>query len=181
MSIDALSQWLASYYLQIKFIHVGFATMWLWSTSVAYLNYLVPVFRAWQENPESIDLIKKRNWVMERFYEGVVLEHIAFPVVLITGLSLFLISGWGPQSYWLAMKLVIVVLVFLPIECFDYWLSHFGGNKAKIRKDITNGDSLNSLRYERAIHFHWWFLIITTPIISVAGVTVLYLAIVKPM
>ena len=79
------------------------------------------------------------------------------------------------------MKLTIVVLVFLPIEVFDYWLSHFGGNKAKIRRSIPDGDSLMSTRYERAIHYHWWFLIVTTPIISIAGVTVLYLAIDKPM
>lgn len=181
MSIDVLAQWLSSHYLQIKLIHVAFATMWLWSTSVAYLNYLVPVLRAWQANPEDIDHIKKRNWAMERFDEGVILEHIAFPVVLISGLTLLWLSGWGPQAYWLAMKLVIVVLVFLPIECFDYWLSHFGGNKAKIRKDTPNEDSFNSPRYERAIHLHWWFLIVTTPIITVGGMTVLYLAIVKPM
>ncbi len=181
MSIDALTQWLISHYLQIKFIHVSFATLWLWSTSVAYLNYLVPVFRAWQANPDDIEQIKKRNWVMERFDEGVILEHIAFPAVLISGLSLLLITGWGPQSYWLAMKLTIVVLVFLPIEFCDYWLSHFGGNKAKIRRDTPSGDGFASRRYENAVHLHWWFLIVTTPVIAVGGMTVLYLAVAKPM
>tara|TARA_R110001592_G_scaffold50620_1_gene156374 strand:- start:9600 stop:10145 length:546 start_codon:yes stop_codon:yes gene_type:complete len=181
MSMDTLSQWLASHYIHIKFIHISFATLWLWSTSVAYLNYLVPVLRAWQANPDDIDSIKKRNWAMERFDDGVILEHTAFPAVLISGLALLLISGWGPQSYWLAMKLTIVVLVFLPIECLDYWLSHFGGNKAKIRRSLPDGDSFNSPHYELAIHRHWWFLIVTTPVIAIGGMTVLYLAIVKPM
>lgn len=181
MSMDTLSQWLAGHYIHIKFIHISFATLWLWSTSVAYLNYLVPVLRAWQANPDDIDTIKKRNWAMERFDDGVILEHIAFPAVLISGLALLLISGWGPQAYWLAMKLTIVVLVFLPIECFDYWLSHFGGNKAKIRRSLPDSDSFNSPHYELAIHRHWWFLIVTTPVIAIGGMTVLYLAIVKPM
>ena len=89
--------------------------MWFWSTSVAYTYYLVPLFRAWQQNPQELDRIHLRNWAMERFDDGAILEHIAFPIVLLTGVLLMLISGWSPDAGWFALKLVLVVLVFLPI------------------------------------------------------------------
>lgn len=181
MSLELISQWLGGHYLQIKFVHIVFAMIWLWSTAVAYLNYLLPVMRAWQANPHDQNTISQRNWVMERFDDGVVLEHIAFPALLLSGLTLLMISGWGPQSYWLALKLTIITLVFLPIECCDYWLSHFGGNKKKIRDAEADIDGTVSLRYEKAIHYHWWFLIVTTPIIVTSGLTVVYLAVVKPL
>ena len=46
------------------------------------------------------------------------------------------------------MKMVLVVLVFIPIEAVDYYLAHFGGNKEKIRQ---SGDMV---RYEKLIHIH---------------------------
>ena len=72
------------------------------------------------------------------------------------------------------MKLVLIVLVFLPIEIADFYLAHFGGNKERLRRA---GDEV---AYERAIHLHWWFLITTTPIVIVSITFAFYLAIVKP-
>lgn len=172
--LDGLMTFLAPYYLQIKFIHLLFVAMWFWSTSVAYRNYLVPLFRAWQREPDKLDRIHLRNWAMERFDQGAVLEHIAFPMVLLSGLLLMGISGWSPASGWFAMKLVIVVLVFLPLEIFDYYLSHFGGNKANVR---ANG---SAAEYEFAIRRHWTFLVVSTPVVVVSITWVVYLAITKP-
>ena len=115
-----------------------------------------------------------RNWTMERFDEGVKLEHIAFPVILITGPLLMLAAGWSPIHGWMALKLVLVVLVFLPLEAMDYYLSHFGGNKAQLR---LAGDTYG---YESAIHNHWWFLIISTPIVAISIPFTIYLAVTKP-
>jgi len=44
----------------------------------------------------------------------------------------------------------------------DFHLAHFGGNKERLHHS-SNGEA-----YENAIHTHWWFLIITTPIIIVS-------------
>ncbi len=169
---------LASYYLQIKFFHVACAMIWLASTSVAYINYLLPAIRAWQRAPDNELLIQQRNIAMERFDKGVLLEHAAFPLLLISGLLLLVAGPWGPSHFWLALKLCIVVLVFLPIEVLDYWLSHFGGNKKAIRE---SGLADVALSYERAIQQHWLFLVVSTPVIAVSGVLVLYLAVVKPL
>jgi len=168
------SDHLAEYYVYIKFFHMVFAAIWAWSTSVAYMAYLVPLFRDWQRNPDDPEKTQLRNWALERFDEGAKLEHIAFPMLLITGTMLMLAGGWSPDSGWFAMKLVIVVLVFLPIEIADYHLAHFGGNKAKLRH------AGNAKAHEAAIHTHWWFLVITTPIVAISITFTFFLAVVKP-
>ncbi|MEM6484005.1 MAG: hypothetical protein AAF662_03320 [Pseudomonadota bacterium] len=111
---------------------------------------------------------------MERFDDGAILEHIAFPVVLTTGLLLMVTGGWSPASGWFAMKMVIVVLVFLPVEFSDYHLAHFGGNKLAIR---SNG---STVEYESTIRRHWFFLVVSTPVVIVSISYVLFLAIAKP-
>ncbi|MBD2858076.1 hypothetical protein IB286_03580 [Spongiibacter sp. KMU-158] len=177
--VNFVAEHLGPYYAQVKFIHLLFATMWLWSTSVAYINYVVPVLRQWFLDPNSPELLRKRNEALERFDEGVVIEHVAFPFVLVTGVLLLMIGGWGVHNDWLVIKLALVILVFIPIEIFDYWLSHFGGNKRKAR--LKEGvDALDSPRYEKLTQMHIWFLTVTTPVISMAGITVLYLATAKP-
>ena len=172
--IEFFQAWLAPYYLQIKFVHLVFVAMWFMSTSVAYRFYLVPIFREWMKAPKDLDRVRMRNWAMERFDDGAVLEHIAFPILLITGPMLMLAGGWSPVHGWFAMKLVIVVLVFIPVEVMDYYLAHFGGNKEKIRA----GDAPEA--YESAIHRHWWFLIVSSPIVIVTIPYVIYLVVVKP-
>jgi len=104
----------------------------------------------------------------------VVLEHIAFPVILVTGPLLFLIAGWPLDAPWLVVKLLVVILVFVPMEVVDYYLSHFGGNKYRLRK---RGDPE---AYERSIRRHWRFLRVTTPLIIVFVPLVIFLSIVKP-
>lgn len=56
----------------------------------------------------------------------------------------------------------------------SYYLSHFGGNKYKLR---MRGESV---KYERAIAYHWLFLRISTPFIVVFVPLAIFLAVVKP-
>jgi len=172
--IEAVQQLLAPWYLQIKFVHLVFVAVWFMSTSVAYRFYLLPIFVAWMKSPRDVDAVRMRNWAMERFDDGAILEHIAFPVLLITGPMLMLAGGWSPAQGWFAMKLVMVVLVFIPIEVMDYYLAHFAGNKEKIR---ATG---NAPAYEAAIHTHWWFLIVSSPVVIITIPYVIYLVVVKP-
>jgi len=172
--IDFLQNTLGPYYNIIKFVHLMFAAMWVFSTATAYSTYVLPVFKAWRRNPHDIEVIRARNWVMERFDEGAIYEHIAFPMVLITGPLLYVIGGWTTAQSWLDLKLLIVVGLFIPIEIMDYYLSHFGGNKAKVK---LAGDAI---AYERAVHTHWWFFLVTTPAVMIYGVLVLFLATAKP-
>jgi len=42
-----------------------------------------------------MELQRRLIWAYEQFDKTVVLEHIAFPVVLITGLLMFFMAGWS--------------------------------------------------------------------------------------
>jgi uncharacterized membrane protein len=175
MTAEALRAWLAPYYLDIKFVHVIAAAAWIWSTSVAYMFYLLPAFKAWRRNPSDPQIRALRDWVMDRFDSGAIYEHIAFPLVILTGSMMIFLAGWTLASTWLALKLLIVIGLFIPIEVCDYYLSHFGGNKARLR---ARGEHA---RVEIMIHRHWWFLLLTTPIITVFPFVVVFLAVTKSL
>lgn len=173
--IEILQNTFSSYYLYIKFIHVFFVMIWAWSTSVAYGWYVKGAFVKWTENPDDPEAIKRRNWAIEQFDKGVVLEHVAFPIIIVTGPLLWIISGVSLDNPWLLLKILVVVFVFVPIEIIDYYLAHFGGNKYKLR---MRGESE---KYERSIRQHWLFLRVTTPFIIVFVPLTIFLAIVKPV
>lgn len=73
--LTTANEFLSDHYLTLKFVHMVFAAIWAWSTSVAYGNYLVPLFRDWQRAPHDPERIRLRNWAMERFDDGAKLEH----------------------------------------------------------------------------------------------------------
>ncbi|MBL8628174.1 MAG: hypothetical protein JNM81_01000 [Rhodospirillaceae bacterium] len=172
--MNAIIDFLQPYYQHIRFVHLTAVMVWVWSTSVAYAYYLLPVFKAWRRNPDDQQIIELRNWVMERFDHGVIYEHIAFPIVIIAGIMLYIVGGHSTAENWLLLKLAIVIGVFIPIEITDYYLSHFGGNKHKLRKAGSAQD------YERGIQLHWWFFLITTAVVMLGGTAVIFLAVVKP-
>ena len=172
--IEAIQSTFSDYYLEIRFVHVFSVMIWAFSTAVAYGWYVKGAFVKWEANPTDATAINRRNWAIEQFDRGVILEHTAFPVVLVSGLLLLSISGWTVDTPWLLLKLLVVVLVFLPMEIFDYHLSHFGGNKYRLR---LRGESD---RYEVAIRRHWLFLRVTTPLIILFVPLTMFLAMVKP-
>lgn len=174
---ETLQQFLAPYYLYIKMVHVPFAFLWLFSVVMGYAHYLVPVMQAWRRDPSDPGLTLMRNWVFERFDEGVSVEHVAYPMLLLTGALLFIAGGWGPHAGWLMLKLAIVIVVTVPMEGIDYYISHLNGNKRYQRDKDGKPDWA---RYETALHRHWWFFLVTTPMIGFMVISVLYLAFTKP-
>jgi len=172
--IDAIRESLGAYYQYIKFVHLLAAMMWSWSTAVAYVWYIKDAWKEWAENPHDPILKARRDWAFEQFDKGVVLEHLAFPVILITGPLMIILAGWPLMTPWLAVKLAIVLFVFIPIEIFDYWLSHMGGNKTRVRKQN------DPKKFDHFIRIHWIFFQITTPLIVIFMPLVVFLATVKP-
>ena len=166
---------LAPWYAQIKFLHIVLVGIWAFSTAVAYQNYVIPAFRRALANPDDARAIDHRNRMIEAFDKGVVLEHVAFPGVIVTGLLMLWLGGWSPaDSWWLAAKLALVVLLFIPMEIVDYRISHFSKPKRQMRLD---GETE---RLEAAIAFHWKFLRVSTFIVVTAIPAAIYLAVVKP-
>ncbi|MCG8591628.1 MAG: hypothetical protein MJE66_20210 [Proteobacteria bacterium] len=163
------------YYLYVKAVHVLAAMVWAFSTAVAWAFYLRPAFKAALRDPDDTVAIERRNFLMERFDRGAAVEHVAFPVLVVTAL-LLLWMGRVDLTQWNAItaKLWIGVLVIIPMECVDYYLSHFGGNKASIRR---SGDAE---RYERFMAYHWRFFQVTEPLVVVIVPLMVFLAVARP-
>ena len=162
------------YYLHIKFIHLIAVMAWSWSTAVAYTSFLKPAYIKWKRNPDNDIWKERRNWAFEQFDRGVVIEHVAFPLLLLSDALLYIIGNWNLEFKWLVLKLCIIAAVFIPMELLDYYLSHMGGNKFHIKK---SGDTQ---RYERFIQHHWLFFRITTPLIGIFMPLVIFIAVTKP-
>jgi|GEM_PF-1529927 uncharacterized membrane protein len=171
----AVAEWLGAWYLQIKFLHVILVGIWAFSTAVAYQNYVIPAFRRALARPDDAEAVAHRNRMIEAFDKGVALEHIAFPGLLLTGLALLWAGGWSSaETWWLAAKLTLVVLIFIPMEIVDYRISHFSKPKRQMRLE---GETE---QLEAAIAFHWKFLRVSTFFVVTAIPAAIYLAIVKP-
>mgnify|MGYP003987498079 CR=1 FL=1 len=171
-----LHSMISPFYLEIKTLHLLSVAMWSFSTAVAFRNYFVPVYKYWIRHRDDEAAIQDRNDVMEKFDRGAVLEHVAFPVAIITGLLMIWIAGWSLNSVnWLVLKLGIILFVFVPVEIVDYYISHFGGNKERIRRSATPE------RYEPMVLFHWKFFKVTTPLVMIFIPLLFYLAVAKPM
>ncbi len=175
-ALDAIRSAFGPYYLHVKFVHLFAVMIWACSTAVAYVWYVRSAYVRWLRAPDDEEARRRRDYAMEQFDRGAVLEHVAFPVIIATGLLLFIAGGWsvGFSLSWLSTKLVVVVLVFIPMETIDYWLAHFGGNKRRIRR---TGDLE---KYERTMARHWLFLRVSTPIVATTIPAVIFLAVVKP-
>ncbi len=113
--IEALQSSLGSHYLYIKFVHVFAVMIWAWSTAVAYGWYVKGAFLRWSAEPDDPELIRRRNYAIEQFDRGVILEHVAFPVIIVTGPLLYLVAGWPADAPWLLLKLLVVVFVVMPM------------------------------------------------------------------
>jgi hypothetical protein len=174
--LEELRAMFQPFYLYFKAIHLFTVAMWAFSTVVAYRNYILPTFIAWERNPEDQGAIANRNLAIERFDKGAVLEHIAFPLVLLTGIIMVWLAGWPwLQLNWLGLKLLIIAVVFVPMEVVDYYISHGGGNKRRIRH---SGDMQ---RYEHMIGYHWRFFRVTTPQVVIIVPLLFLLAVTKPL
>ena len=173
--LDSLRQALAPAYLWIKAIHVLAVMIWAWSTAVAYAYFVKPAYRRALRRPDDEAARAERDRFMERFDRGTLLEHVAFPVILVTGILLLWISGFTLLRWsWLLAKTLLVVLVFVPMEVVDYYLAHGGGNKRRLRRAGRHE------RHARMMERHWLFFRITEPIVLVLIPMAIVLAIAKP-
>jgi hypothetical protein len=166
---------LAPWYPYVKAVHVIAAAVWSFSTAVAWVFYLKPALRRAARTPEDRDARARRDHYLELFDRGAIVEHVALGFMVVTALAMLWL-GRVDLARWsfVTAKLWIGVLVIVPIEAIDVYLSHLGGNKAGIRR---TGDMA---RYERMVRHHTTFLRVTEPIVVVVVPLLFVLAIAKP-
>ena len=121
--MDGVRGWLVEHYLTLKFAHLLLVMLWGF-TAIGAFWVLVVAHRDAKRAPEDTELGRRRRWVFARFGEVVIIEHVCFPLVLLTGAALWWAADWPLSGSWLSVKLHIVLGVFVPMEIIDVALSY---------------------------------------------------------
>ncbi len=172
---EALRAAIGAYFPYIKALHVLSAGLWGFSTAVAWSYYLKPALRAARRNPDDPALRSRRDEFMKRFDRGARIEHVAFAVLVVTSLLMLWIAQVDLARWnYITAMLWLGILIILPMEIVDIYLSHLGGNKSRLH---AKGDAD---AYERAMDWHWTFLRVTEPLVMVLVPIMFLIAIVKP-
>jgi len=173
--LEELRQTLGHYFLYIKALHVMSVAVWSFSTAVAWVWYLKPALTAARARPDDPLRRARRDEFMDRFDRGAALEHYAFAILVSTAIAMLWINGVDLTRWsFVTVKFWIGVFVILPMEAIDIYLSHLGGNKARVR--AAHGQ----LNHERMMEWHWIFFRVTEPLVVVLIPTMFFLAILKP-
>ena len=150
----------------LKLIHIGSLILWLGPALGAWL-----VFKVVEQDDVS-PVTAKVNRV---FFAMIVLEHIAFVTLLVSGVAMAF--QFGGASSWLQQKLYIVGLVIIPLEVVDIllgnWLAAKASKKFYTGLDLTAAEA----RWLRIYHGPFTKLALLTIPLSV--LTVMYLAVSK--
>ncbi len=109
----------AGYYAMLKLLHIGALVFWVGPGLGAWSLLRFSGMLERYESPLSRALYRV-------FIKLVAVEHLAFAVLLATGLGLARFHGF-PQTTadWLGDKLLLVACILIPLEVVDMALSHW--------------------------------------------------------
>lgn len=172
--MEAIQLALAPWYYVILFCHLFLLGIWAFSATGAF--WLVAVAGAQRRRaPGDPEMERRDDWARWHFNVVVRAEHVAFPLLLLTGLMLYVAAQWSvAENPWLLWKLVIVLGIFLPMELYDTWLSHVHVPRAMRRKVEDLVAFKRAIRrQDRFITWSMWIVVLLIPL-------VMFLAVVKP-
>lgn len=156
-------------YSVIKLLHIGSLVFWLGVPLGAWL-----VLKSAKRNhPENITLLQQ---VSQVFFITLIIEHIAFALLLISGSWMAISYGWW-NTAWLNQKLWLVGAILLPLEIVDIVLGNFIAAKASAR--FYQQKSLSPWQKRALSIYHGSFTKIAIIIIPIAVILIMYLAISK--
>ena len=156
----------------VKVIHLGALVIWLGPSGGAWMVLMLARHKAGE--PSLVT-----HYLYRGFFQMLWLEHLGFFTLIASGAVLLGMYGFGAlEATWLKVKLALVLLVIIPIEVPDLWFSHRGLPEifASRRPDAPYTESEQRLLDA----YHRRFVPIFLPILLVAVVVIMWLAIAKP-
>lgn len=150
----------------IKLVHLGALVFWLGPPLGAWL-----VLKAVEDGSYKPGSLAEK--VSRVFYLTVVVEHVAFIALLVTGfLMAFRYDLMG--AAWLNQKIYIVFLVVVPLEIADVLLGNWIASTAS--RKLYAGKPLKSWERYGLEAYHGIFTKIALVVIPVSVFTIMYLA-----
>lgn len=150
----------------LKLVHLGALIFWLGPPLGAWL-----VFRAVEDGSYEPGSLAER--VSRVFYLTVIIEHIAFIVLLATGfLMAFKYNLF--EAAWLTQKIYVVFLVVVPLEIADILLGNWVADRAS--KKLYAGKALRSWERYGLDIYHGAFTRVALVVIPLSVLIIMYLA-----
>ena len=154
-------------YSILKLVHIGALVLWLGPALGAWI-----VLKA-VEREEVNSVTAKVN---RAFFAMITLEHIAFFVLLATGLYMAMMAGWFATT-WVHQKLLIIGLIIIPLEVVDIVLGNWLAAKAS--RNLYNGQKLSRREQRWLVIYHGPFTKLAIVIIPLSVILIMYLAVSK--
>jgi len=156
-------------YALIKLVHLGALIFWLGPPFGAWLVLKVVEKRGISQDPVAAK-------VSQMFFATIVLEHVAFIVLLGTGFTLaYRYQLWGAE--WLSQKLFLVLMVIVPLELIDIVLGNWIARQAATK--LYQGKVLRSWERRGLVFYHGIFTKLALVVIPISVIVIMYLAISK--
>jgi hypothetical protein len=156
----------------VKVIHLGALVIWLGPSGGAWMVLMLARHKAGE--PSLVT-----HYLYRGFFQMLWLEHVGFFALLASGIALLAMYGFGAlEATWLQVKLAIVIFVILPIEIPDLWYSHRG--LPQIFASRRPEAPYTSDEQRVLDSYHRRFVPILLPILLIAVVIIMWLAVAKP-
>lgn len=156
-------------YAVLKFIHLGALIFWLGPALGAWLVLKAVETGTYQPGSQA-------ETVSRVFYLTVLLEHVAFVVLLATGLLMAVRYPWMGAD-WLNQKLYLVFLVLVPLEIVDIALGNWIASSAS--RKLYAGKPLKRWERNGLALYHGLFTKIAMVVVPLSVMAIMYLAVGK--
>ncbi|GAA0342938.1 hypothetical protein GCM10009092_04460 [Bowmanella denitrificans] len=156
-------------YPLLKLLHIGALIFWLGPALGAWL-----VLKAVDKIADLSNPIAAK--VSKVFFFTIVIEHVAFAVLLASGFTLAFQYGFI-HTDWLQQKLYIVLLIIVPLEVVDILLGNW--LTAQASKKLYAGQPMTKWDQRWIDVYHGPFTKIALLVIPISVLMVMYLAVGK--
>lgn len=157
------------WFIALKILHIGALVFWLGPSLGAWLMLMAL-------RKHEGEFTSATHLGYKVFIQMLILEHVAFTVLLASGVGMATLL-FGIDQPWLQWKLLIILLLIIPLEIADIW---YGNLKLPQIFSQLNTDGYNKLSSARLHTYHVYVTRIAMAIIPPSVLAIMWLVIAKP-
>jgi hypothetical protein len=164
---------LGAWFPVVKVVHLGALVLWLGPSGGVWLALMIERRRTGEPNVISHHLYLA-------FLRTLWFQHLG--VVLMLGTGVLLLSMYGTAALglsWVKWKIGLIAAVIVPIELSDFWFSHKmlpGIFDNRVPDSPYTAAELRQLRV-----YHRWYTPSVLPLLLIAVILIMWLAVAKPV